>query len=156
MKKIFTTLVLCTAIGFTLSSCDNDDDHPTTTEIMTEANLPEPAKNFINQFFSDYPVQTIKKIVNPNAIQTTIYEVEYTNRMEIDFDVAGNWLDVDSENNLPIPTGFILPSIMDYVKTNYPLAQVKGIEKKTMGFEVELTNKIDLIFDPNGQFIRLD
>ena len=46
--------------------------------------------------------------------------------------------------------------ISDYISTNYPNDTVTEVEIENQKIEVELSSGIELIFDINGNFVRLD
>ncbi|WGU70526.1 PepSY-like domain-containing protein [Capnocytophaga canimorsus] len=99
-------------------SCDKDDD------VIPFGNLPVEAKNFINQFFPN--VKVTKTELKNNG-----FEVDLANGVEIDFDQAGNWVNVDARDRQALPnTDFIPQFIVNDVKVNYPNNPINGIEKK--------------------------
>ena len=70
----------------------------------------------------------------------------------INFDDAGLWQVVEMRiDTQAFPTtAFILPPIVQYVTENYTSVSINGIDKELNGFDVELTNDIDLVFDKDG------
>ncbi|WP_314244076.1 PepSY-like domain-containing protein [Empedobacter tilapiae] len=153
MKRIILGTSLFSVFAFATVSCSNDDD-TNSFHLIELNNLPTEAQKFVDRYFSGVEIEKIEKH-SPAKVDGTMYEVDFINRDEVDFDQSGTWLKVEAEGNRPIPTGFILPSIVFYVKTNYPSLEINQIEKKYDGFEVELTNDLDLVFNSNGEFIRV-
>lgn len=51
---------------------------------------------------------------------------------------------------------FILQSIRDYAAKNFSAHQIRKIEKNSRKYEVKLTNGVELEFDLNGNFLRID
>jgi len=47
-------------------------------------------------------------------------------------------------------------TIAEYVKTNFPGTQIVKIDKERRGYEVELSNDIDLHFNSNGKLLYID
>lgn len=151
MKKIVLALSLFAFVGFTTISCNNDDDNNTTfVELNT---LPTAARDFVGNYFPGVELLNIEKY-SPAKENGAMYEVNFRNGSDAEFDTSGNWISVEASGNNTIPTGFILPSIVSYVSNNYPNQGINQIEIKNGGFEVELTNDVDLHFDSNGNFIR--
>ncbi|MFJ1390203.1 PepSY-like domain-containing protein [Capnocytophaga canimorsus] len=141
MKKMFLNLfVVALASSLMAFSCDKDDD------VIPFGNLPVEAKNFINQFFPN--VKVTKTELKNNG-----FEVDLANGVEIDFDQAGNWVNVDARDRQALPnTDFIPQFIVNDVKVNYPNNPINGIEKKGTFYEVELVGiEKDLIFSEQGQ-----
>ncbi len=120
---------------------------------ITQKELPQTAQHFINKNFSGQKVTSVVKEVKYKM--KTEYDVYFDNRMEIEFDGDGNWTEVDGKKS-PIPTGFINSSIVNYVKQNFPTEKIIQIEKKRSKYEIELGNGIELIFDLNGNFKKID
>ncbi|MEN5233072.1 PepSY-like domain-containing protein [Sphingobacterium faecium] len=149
MKKLILTFTALLAFAIIVVSCDKDDDHQ-----VPATSLPTSASTFLNTFFKDVTIRKVEK-QTPTVTNKTAYSVELANGIEVDFDQEGNWKEVESDNDTAIPTGFISSTIVSYVDTNHKTAQISAIDKVTAGFEVELTNDIDLLFDPSGQFVKI-
>ena len=148
MKKLILTFTALLAFAIIVVSCDKDDDHQ-----VPATSLPASASTFLNTF-KDVTIRKVEK-QTPTATNKTAYSVELANGIEVDFDQEGDWKEVESDNDTAIPTGFISSTIVSYVDTNYRTAQISAIDKVTAGFEVELTNDVDLLFDPSGQFVKI-
>ncbi|MEN5084958.1 PepSY-like domain-containing protein [Sphingobacterium faecium] len=149
MKKLILTCTALLAFAIIVVSCDKDDDHQ-----VPATSLPASASTFLNTFFKDVTIRKAEK-QTPTVTNKTAYSVELANGIEVDFDQEGNWKEVESDNDTAIPTGFISSTIVSYVDTNYRTAQISAIDKVPAGFEVELTNDVDLLFDPSGQFVKI-
>lgn len=119
---------------------DDSDKTPVSTD-----NLPTLAQTFITTHFSTLSIKSVKK-------DEDSYDVEFTNNLEIDFDLNGNWTDIDANNNtLPSSIFSLLPSgINSYLQTKYPNTSVEDIEKRISSYKIELANDIELIFDLQG------
>ena len=52
--------------------------------------------------------------------------------------------------------GILPENIVDYIAKTYPDVLITGIDTETTGYEVELSNDLDVIFDTEGNFIRED
>ncbi|CEN50951.1 conserved hypothetical protein [Capnocytophaga canimorsus] len=55
-----------------------------------------------------------------------------------------------------MPTEIIPQSISQYVQKNFPNVFVKEIKKRRSGYDVEISNGLDLEFNKQGKFIRID
>lgn len=150
MKNLLGRFGLVLAVVFTMTSCDKDDEKISIDE------LPAVSSSFINEYFSPAKITSVVKDLEGQS--TFEYEVKLDNGVDIKFDSQGLWQDVEARNDkttLPT-TAFILPSIVQYVTSNYPTVGINGIERELNGFDVELTNDIDLEFDKEGNFVRID
>lgn len=86
----------------------------------------------------------------------TEYDVVLTDGTEISFDSKGNWKDVEVGVNAAVPAAFVPAAISAYVKANQNNAKIVGIEKHRSGYDVELSNGVDMKFNSEGKFLRYD
>lgn len=115
--------------------------------------LPQAARSVIaKNFKADVSLVKIDKTLG----HIKEYEVILTDGTEISFDNKGNWENVETAQNKSVPSGFIPKGISDYVKKNHSGTRIVGIEKERNGYDIELSNGIDIKFDKNGNFIRYD
>lgn len=84
------------------------------------------------------------------------YDVILTDGSEITFDRNGNWKEIEVKNTSSIPSALIPVAIDTYVKNNQKKVKITGIEKSRSGYEVELSNGVEMKFDLNGKFLRYD
>lgn len=136
---------------FTLSftSCDDDDDD----QPIDETELPQAAKAFVQQYYSNSMIAGINKDKDNGQIE---YDVVFVNGHKVTFNVAGEWIDVDAPTGQVIPSGIAPAKISDYVTANYPTYGINEISKESYGYDVDLTNGADLIFNADGDFVRVD
>lgn len=148
MEKVKNTikgLFLATTI-LLAASCSNDDNSNTNEVIIEASALPETTRNFISTHFPDAAYRRIEKQNIPNN-DGSIYDIYLSNGFEIDFDANGNWTNVDG-GNTAIPTAIIPEPITAYVTANYPNLFITTIEIESTGYDVELSNDLDLVFNP--------
>ncbi len=84
------------------------------------------------------------------------YEVIMSDGMEISFDRDGNWESVEVNVAKSVPAAFVPAKISNYVKRNQSGQRIVGIEKERNGYDVELSNGVDMKFDKAGNFLRYD
>lgn len=84
------------------------------------------------------------------------YDVVLTDGSEITFDRNGNWKTVEVRRNASVPSVFIPSAIATYIKQNQNNVAIIGIEKKRSGYEVELSNGVDMVFNSHGKFLKYD
>lgn len=119
---------------------------------ITVAELPAKAQTFLKKHFgTENPTYVIKD----KETFSTDYKVQFANKIEVEFDGNGDWDEVDGNHNA-IPTAILPAKIASYVKTNFKDSQVTGLDKGRWGYEVNLNNGLELEFDSNGKFIRID
>jgi len=145
MKKLlFTLSILITSFAFV--ACDDDDD-----KIISTGDLPTTAQTFLQTHFSSQEVRRVEK-------DNDSYDVYLANGFEIEFTLAGEWDDVDGRGQeLPSSVIALVPaSIPAYVTENYPNQFIVEINKENFGYEIDLNNNIELEFDSDGTFLRVD
>ncbi|MGH2622300.1 MAG: PepSY-like domain-containing protein [Sphingobacterium sp.] len=146
LKNISGLLVMLLLVS-AMSSCDKEET------IKTEE-LPATGQSFLKDHFGDQKIISVKK--EKEGLEGLEYEARLENGVVVTFDEEGVWKDADAPTNLSLPTTFILPSIVNYVSTEYPNFGINDIDKERNGFDVELTNELDLVFDTEGNFVGVD
>lgn len=84
------------------------------------------------------------------------YDVVLTDGSEISFDRNGNWKDIEVRANASVPDNLIPPTILSYVKQTQKNVKITGIEKNRSGYEVELSNGVEMKFNSAGKFLKFD
>lgn len=136
MRKL---IVLLGIITLAFVSCDRP---------LTFEKLPQQAQQFINQNFKDVGFLSAMK-------DDGKYDVVLKDGTEIEFTRKGEWKKVDCHLTA-IPEAVIPPTILTYVKAQFPDNFIVKIDKDSREYEVELNNNIDLMFDKNGNFMYAD
>lgn len=121
-----------------------------TTDVTT---LPATAQTMLKTNFPKVGINHIK--VDSHFLGSDEYDVVLNNGTEIEFDAKGNWKEVDcGQGN--VPSSLIPKAITSYVDKNYKGSTIVKINRKSAKFEVELQSGVELEFDNNGQFLRID
>lgn len=145
MKKLTMILVSLLALCASESCADND-------KIIQMSQLPTIAQEFIKTYFESPNVAVVKQ--ENNGLSRS-YEVVFTNGDNIEFDRKGNWKEIECKNSC-VPSAIIHKHIIDYIKSSYPTAVVKKIDRDKRGYELELSNGIELSFDLMYNLIDID
>lgn len=145
MKKLFYffPLFLIAVMGMAVTACGDDD------KMISENELPAASKSFVSTYFPTARVVTVEKDRNE-------YEIILSDGTKIDFNKSGEWTDVDAPMGKVVPTGFYPAPIDTYVSTNFTGIGINEISKDRRGYDVELVNGIDLLFNEQGNFISYD
>lgn len=145
MKKIALLMVLMVATALGMQARDQYAHDASV--------LPQAAQTIIkNNFKAKVSLVKIEKEFG----RIDEYEVILDDGSEISFDRNGNWRDVETSVRKAVPEGFLTPMMREYIKRNHPKAKVVGIEKTRNGYEVELSDGVEMKFNVAGQFIRYD
>lgn len=145
MKKF--VLIMMAALGLAFAASARD------IYAHDASVLPEAARTTIsNNFKAKVSVVKIEKTLG----RVDDYEVVLADGSEITFDRNGNWDNVEVANSASVPKGFVPAAVSDYVKKSHVGTRIVGIDKDRTGYDVELSNGIDIKFDKGGNFIRYD
>ncbi len=155
MKANFLkSLALITTL-FLFAACNNDDDQNNNETVIDYSELSEACKTTIETHFPNATATRVEMKNVPDS-DGTVYEVNLSNGFEIDFDAECVWTDIDG-NHQQVPDALIPDAILDYVQTHYPSPLfIEGIDKEPYGYQVEISNDIDLKFNADGSFIGID
>lgn len=115
--------------------------------------LPEAARTTISENFNAQ-ISVVK--IDKDFGRVSEYEVILTDGTEISFDRDGIWDNIEVSASKSVPSVFVPTAIAEYVKTNYPELSIVGIDKERGGYEIELSNGIDMKFNKQGKFLRYD
>ena len=84
------------------------------------------------------------------------YEVILDDGTEITYDSKANWTDIEVDPRQEVPSAYIPAKIAKFVKNSHRDSKIVGIEKDRKGYDVTLSNGIDIIFSPKGDFVKYD
>ena len=145
IRKLLIALVALIGIS---SAAMASDKYVHDTSVLPKGAQTTLAKNFKSK------VSVIK--IDKDFGRVSEYEVVMTDGSEITFDKDGNWKDVEVSATKSVPSGFIPTAISDYVKLNQKGKRIVGIEKTRGGYEIELSNGLEMKFDKEGKFVKFD
>lgn len=145
MKKMFL-LLLVMMLAVMPMMADND-------KIITREELPEQAQMFLTKHFENADVLYAKAERDMGVV--TSYDVVLDGNVKVEFNRSGEWTSVDCERG-QVPDSLLPQGVLDYVTKKFAKAYVVEVERGRMGYEVKLSNDLDLDFDKNGKFLRVD
>lgn len=138
-KRFFLVALMCMIMSATSFASDR---------VITANQLPATAQTFINQTF---PGATIMYA----EIDDGKYEVHLNDGTEINFDRKGNWDKVDCKLKA-VPAHLIPATIASNVETQFSGTVITKIDKERYGYEIELSNGLDLKFNRQGMLSEID
>ncbi|MDO4880544.1 MAG: PepSY-like domain-containing protein [Capnocytophaga sp.] len=147
MRKL-TKMMLLVAAVFMVNFASAQDD-----KAISFSELPAKAQEFVKNYFSEAEITSVWK--DTELLSVEDYSVVLNNGTEIEFYPNGGWKKVETRGSV-IPAKIIPSGISEYLNKHYPNTSVKEIKKKKRGYEVELSNGLDLEFNSNGKFLRVD
>lgn len=129
---------------FSFSSCDKE-------EILSDEKFPDEITLFISTHFPD---NEIRQVVKDNDGFNRTYDVVLSGNIKLEFNRKKEIIDIESDSKLP--DSVIPVKILQYVNENYPDDFISSWELDGKKQKVELNGGLDLEFDKNGNFLRID
>ena len=112
--------------------------------------LPKDAQAFLASFFSDSAIKTVLKESKSND-----YEVVMNDGMAFDFDERGSWKEVDC-NDGRVPLSIVPSKMLNVIAKTYgPVAEIIWIQRTKKGYQVELSNGVEIGFNKRYKIIPL-
>ena len=144
MKKILLSVLAIATLAVT----------PTMAEdvAISAHKLPGEAQKFLKMHYASNKVVTA---VHDRDVTDNDYTVVLDDGTKIEFDASGKWESVKNRSG-KIAAGIVPDKIAGYVAEHYPSIGIEKIERKRYGYEVELTNDLDLKFGSDCRFLGLD
>ncbi|MDH6305086.1 hypothetical protein M2459_002183 [Parabacteroides sp. PF5-5] len=147
MKKIGLFLV-CLLIITTIQAGNRGKTITNDTSV-----LPAASRDFIAKHFSGIRISHIS--IEKNMMGIKGYDVILTNGVDVEFDKAGEWTEVDA-NKAVVPSSIIPQPILTYVQTKFKEAHIIKIDKDWNDYEVDLSNGLELTFNHKGNLLDID
>ena len=145
MKSLkLLALALCVAV---FASCNGGGDAQqqpvAATPNAQEQMAPQPAAD---------TTMASQQVPQQAPAQTDVYLNDGT---EVDFDARNQWEKVDCHTKA-VPAALVPSAIASYVKANYQSLPITKIDNNRYGYDIELSNGLELKFNANGQFMGID
>lgn len=163
--KNFRFLSYALIVGATtlaLPSCDKDDDDlaVTTTGVEALVTLPNEARSILSsvQGASVSSTKTFSTI-SERGTKYESYVVLNNAAVELEFDSWGNWVDVETTNTISIPENLLIAlqipqALLDNLKQANANLQIQEVERLPYGYQVELFNDREFVFDFAGTLLQ--
>lgn len=146
MKKVLFFLLTAVLIA-PLWSCSDDD------ELVVFGDIPSKAQVFVESYF---PGAKVVKVERDGKHSSAKYDVYLSDGTEIEFDSAGEWIDVDAPYGKAVPAAIVPSPIAEFVVDTYPDQLINEFSRESYGYKAELTNEVELEFDHDYVFIRIE
>lgn len=110
--------------------------------------LPTQAQTVIKDNFSNLNLGQIK-------IENDEYEVQFTNGTKVEFTKSGQLKEVSPAMGDSVPDALLPAPVKTYLQTNYAGQRVIKYESGR-NIEVKVSSGLELKFDRQGKFLRID
>lgn len=140
------TIAIMTMLFFFvfLTSCDKELHIP-------EHKIPIEIKNYVSTHFSSC---SILRAVKENDENDEMYEINLSCGFKLEFNKNKGIIDIDGTTK--IPDSVVPDKLLTYVGSNYPNNYIIGWEIQGSNQQVDLNNNVTLVFNMQGDFIRID
>lgn len=118
---------------------------------LTVSEYPNKITSFITSHFSKSEIISIKE---EKEIRKTEYEVKLNSMEELEFDEDFTIKKIESKTGLP--NSVLSDKVISYVAENYANKKIVEWKRKRKTDEIELDNDLELVFDKEGNFLRVD
>ncbi|MDR1654090.1 MAG: PepSY-like domain-containing protein [Prevotellaceae bacterium] len=147
MKTLLKISIL-TVIAAVVWGCESQ-------RVITESQLPATARTFIKTHF---PTATITTAMKEKDDLRTYYKAWLDNGFELEFTKSGDWDDVEGYlQAVPESVLALIPAkIVQYCQISFPAATITEVNKENYGYEIGLSNDIDIEFNKNGDIREID
>lgn len=123
-------------------------------KILTLEQLPAKAQTLLKENFGGLDIATIWE--ETEYFSQKEYNVTFNDGSEIEFRSNGDWKEVKSRTG-NVPANIVPVAISQHITKYFQNTTVREIKRrKSGGYEVELSNGLDLEFNSKGRFVRID
>ena len=145
MKKFFLSSIIAMAVCVISYSCSAED------LLVNVQDLPQTVQSFLASHFPNTSVAVAIKDGND-------YEIRMGNGWEMEFDHDGQWENIDCKRDeVPASVITLIPEkIVSYLNSNFENVFITEISKDRSGYEVELSNGLDMRFSSKGSLKTID
>ena len=140
MKKFILTLLAILLVGTSLSACGRK-------RVIDPAELPTAATTLVQKHWPSC-------VIDLAYIDGLEYEVLLSDGTIIEFNRKGEWKEMKCTEGLPVT--LVPVYITRYIVNRYPKQLIIDCEKMRGGYEVTLTNGLEIQFDLKGNVTHVD
>ncbi len=140
MKRLF----LLALVPFLLISCEKEEISPLT-------DIPSEISNYVSTHFPENPI--IQAIKDTDGFELT-YDITLEGGLFLEFNRKKEVIDIEGLTKLP--DSVIPAKLLEYATTNYPDNYIIGWELDDRNQQIKLENGLELEFNMNGDFLRID
>ena len=145
MKKIMILLAL--VFSFAVS-----DSYALNDKVISKNQLPAQAQSFLNENFAGSGISSAK--LETDFFERS-YEVMLSDGTKLEFTNKGNWKEVDCRYS-EVPEAIIPAPVKKYISDNYEGSKVLKIERDSRGYDVKLSNRLELKFNKDFEIVDID
>ena len=145
-KRIKTPFLAAMLVLSVMPACAGND------RVIDVAQLPTPAQQLLSSEFAGKQVSFVKA---DRDLLTLDYDVVFSDGSAIEFDSRGQWEEINCRQG-DVPESLVPEAIRQHVKAHYASERIRQIERRRRGYEIKLTNGLELKFNKQLQFCGID
>lgn len=138
-KFVFTSMLITL-----FSSCEKET-------IIPAGEIPNEINTYISKHF---PTSSITQILIDKDLVSKTFDVTITGGISLEFNNKKQIQDIDGSSVLP--DSVIPEKIRQYVSSNYPNNVITNWELEGKNQQIGLNSGLELKFNMNGDFLRID
>ncbi len=139
-------VVLAIFSAFMLTSCEKEDEF-----LIDISQVPSEIQTFVSNHF---PAQTITRVIKETEGSAQTHDLYLDNLTKLEFNGTNNV--VDTEGPSKLPDSLLSENILIFVGLTYPTNYITGWELDNSNQQIQLNNGIEIEFNKNGNFLRID
>lgn len=147
MKRLILLLAATLTVGTSLFAQQNASK-PDKPELQEDIHI------FLGNYFNGDKVKSHKVIWDGADI--VAFNLILDSGTEVDFNRLGEWTEIEMAMDGPVPSGVVPEAIAVFVRTHHKGLDISEIEKVHSGYNVELTNGLDIEFTQYGELLKYD
>lgn len=121
-------------------------------KVVRLSDLPQAAQELLSTHFADNKPTMV--LLDSDGLRTN-YDVVLSDGTKIEFDKKGEWNEIDGKPQA-VPTSLIPDPITTYVRQNFADVRIMQIERVRKGYEVTLSNGLELRFNKKFEVVEVD
>ena len=143
MKKMRFFMLMAMVMTMSLTMMADDDDR-----VITYEQLPAKAQTFLKQHFA-------KKVPLVVTVDWDDYTIRYESGESVEFNKQGEWKEIDCRRS-KVPGDLVPQQIKSHIQKTFPGKSIIKIDRHRMGYEVKLSNGMEVEYNRDFQVIDID
>ena len=145
--KYTLAFALLAIISIGIASCSNESTYNNMSEV------PQTVQTVVSE---NFPAEVLSTVVETNSFGNDEYEIILQDGTKVKFE-GEVWDEVKVPAGQSVPSYFVLEPIQTYVTANMPGQTIVKIDREDNGgYEIGLSNGVEVKFDASGNFIKID
>lgn len=146
IKRLLACVTALVLLGWAAVAVAGSD------KVISVDELPQAAQQLLKTEFSGKEVALAKM---EKEVAGKSYEVAFSDGGKVEFDKNGTWTEIKCRQGA-VPQSLIPEKISEYVSQNYKGQTITEIEKENKGYEIKLSNGLEITFNSKYKVTDID